>query len=83
LQAEKRTHGKNVLIIDGIKINSRTLEIDENPDSMLKEIASTLQKSLCCGGTVKDGKITLQTKDATGVKTLLENDFGLEGIQVL
>jgi translation initiation factor 1 (eIF-1/SUI1) len=83
LQPEKRNHGKNVLIINGIKINSRALGVNESKDSMLESIASTLKSSLCCGGTVKDGKIMLQTKDAESVKTQLEEDFGFNDVQVL
>jgi translation initiation factor 1 (eIF-1/SUI1) len=83
LQSEQRKYGKNVLVIDGIKINSRALGVNENENSMLERIASILKSSLCCGGTVKDGKIMLQTKDAESVKTQLEEDFGFNDVQVL
>lgn len=59
--SQKRTFGKFVTIIEGLK--------EDRVD--LGDIASNLKKNLACGGTVKEGRIELQGNHKSRVKEML------------
>jgi translation initiation factor 1 (eIF-1/SUI1) len=81
LKTEKRTYGKSVVIVNGIKINQHAFRDGENENSILEKIARTLKKNLCCGGSVKKNEILLQTS-AERVEAMLFDDFGIKSIEV-
>ncbi|PTA50870.1 stress response translation initiation inhibitor YciH [Shewanella morhuae] len=58
----KGRKGKGVSIISGLGLD----------DSALKILAQTLKKQCCCGGTVKDFTIEVQTDNREQLKLLLE-----------
>lgn len=68
VRVERRSFGKIVTIISGIKGN-------------LREIASKLKTKLGCGGTIKNGIIELQGDHRRKIKELLA-ELGFKSVEI-
>ena len=68
VRTDTRRYGKAVTIVSGF---------DDGVD--VRELASTLKRTLACGGTVEDGEIVLQGDHAARVPDLLrERGFAVD-----